>query len=67
MIKLVKLFFQQNGNTKFVDISPETHERLRLHSWKVRVSLQQVVNAVHEKFGDVSEELIVRYLDEFSQ
>lgn len=64
---MIQLFFQQGGETKFIDISPETHQRLRLHSWKIGASLQQVANAVHEKFGDVSEELIVRYLDELNQ
>lgn len=64
---MAKLFLQHNGNTKFVDISPETHERLRLHSWKIKASLQQVANAVREKFGDVSEKLIVHYLDELNQ
>lgn len=63
---MVQLFFQQNGETKFVEISPKTHERLRLHSWKIEASLQQVANAVREKFGDVSEELIIRYLDELN-
>ncbi len=60
---MIQLFFQQNEKTKFVEISPETHERLRLYSWKVRTSLQQVVNLVHKRFGEVSEELILRYLD----
>ena len=64
---MVKLFFQRNGETKFIEISPETHERLRLYSWKISVALQQVVNLVHERFGEVSEELILRYLDKLGQ
>lgn len=64
---MVKLFFQRNGETKFVKISPETHERLRLYSWKISASLQQVADLVYERFGDVSEELILRYLDRLNQ
>ena len=64
---MVQLFFQRDGETKFVKISPETHERLRLYSWKVNASLQQVANLVHERFGEVSEELILRYLDRLDQ
>lgn len=64
---MIRLFFQQNGKTKFVEISPETHERLRLYSWNVSISLQQIVNLIHKRFGDVSEESILRYLDRVGQ
>lgn len=63
---MIKFFFQQYGETKFIGISPETYERLRLHSWKIRTSLQQVANSVHKRFGNISEELIVLYLDELN-
>lgn len=59
---MIELFFQQDGETRSVEISPETHERLKLYLWKINASLQQVVNLVYERFGDVSEELILRYL-----
>lgn len=64
---MVKLFFQRDSEIKFVEISPETHERLRRYSWRISASLEQVMNLVHERFGEVSEELILRYLDRLDQ
>lgn len=60
---MVKLFFRKEGKTKFVEISPETHERLRLYSYKLSLSLEQMMEMILDRFGDVSEELIVRYLN----
>lgn len=60
---MIQLFFQQNGETKFVEISPATDERLRSYRWNNRVTVQQVTDQVRNQYGAVSEELIVRYLD----
>lgn len=60
---MVKLFFQQGGETKVVEISPETHERLRKYSWGIGVSLQQAIKLIHEQFSAISEEIILSYLN----
>lgn len=62
---MAKLFFQWNGEMKLVKISPETHERLRIYSWKIGISLEQAADLIHERFGEISEELILQYLNRF--
>lgn len=60
---MIKLYFQKQGKTKFVEISPETHEQLRLHSYKLGLSLQQVTEMIYDQYGDMSEKLITQYLN----
>ena len=64
---MAQLFFREQGETKFIEISPDTHERLRLYCWEINLSLQQATNLIYERFGDISEELIIRYLDTLNQ
>lgn len=59
----VTLFFQQNGKTKSIEISPATHEQFRLYCWNINTSLQGGVNLVYQYFGDISEKLIISYLN----
>lgn len=64
MVQTVKVFYRHSGETRSFDISEKTFERLRLCSFSKLLSIHQVVNEIREKFGDVSEELIIRYLDD---
>ncbi|OGY64383.1 MAG: hypothetical protein A3I89_03075 [Candidatus Harrisonbacteria bacterium RIFCSPLOWO2_02_FULL_41_11] len=59
---MIKLFFQQR-KTKFIEISPETDKRLKLYYYKRGLSAQRMAEMIQNEFGDVSEELIVRYLN----
>lgn len=65
--EMVKLFFRRSGKTEFVEISPETHERFRLYSYKCGLSLGQVTEMIYGQFGDVSEEILVRFFKLISE
>jgi len=60
---MIQLFFRQNNELKFIEISPETHERLRLYSLKLALPLQQVTEMILNRFGEISEEIILRNFD----
>jgi len=60
---MIQLFFRQNNETKFIEISPETHERLRLYSLKLALPLQRVTEMILDRFGKISEEIIIRNFD----
>lgn len=61
---MVKLSIIRGNITKYFDITPETHRRLRLYLWHTNASLSHFADLVYEKFNDISEEIILRYLDE---
>lgn len=60
---MIQIFFVQNGETKFMDISPEAHEKLRIYSFMTGLPIQEVAKAIVEKFGDISEESVVNYIN----
>ena len=57
---MIKLFFRQNNETRFVEISQETYERLKLYSLKLALPIQRVAQMIYDRFGGISEEIIVR-------
>ena len=59
----IRLFFRLNGETKFVEVSPLTDELIRRRLEKKNRGIQELANAVYYAYGDVTEELILRYLD----
>ena len=60
---MIELFFWRGGKVKSIKISPVTHERILLYSRKLGLSLQQAIKMIQGQFGDVSDELIARYLN----
>ena len=60
---MVTVFFRQNGQTKSLEISPLTHERLRDYCTQKKIKFVDAVHEIRGKNGDLSEELIVLYLD----
>ncbi len=60
---MVRLFFLQDGKVKNLEISIETSDRLISYRLKNQVSVQQFADKVHNLYGHVTEELIIRYLD----
>jgi len=60
---MIQLFFQENNETKFIEISPETHERLRLYSLKLALPIERVAQMIYDRFGKISEEIILRNFD----
>ncbi len=60
---MIRIFFRQDGETTFVEISATTNERLRSHYQSNQVTVQQVAEQVRKQYGAVSEELIIQYLD----
>ena len=57
---MIKLFFRQNNEEKFIEISPETYERLRLYSIKLALPIGKVTQMIYDRFGKISEEIILR-------
>jgi len=60
---MIWIFFQQDGQARFCEISPATDEQLRSYRFKNGTTIQQVVDQVRNQFGSVSEDLIVQYLN----
>lgn len=56
---MIKLFFRQNNETKFIEISPETYEQLRLYSNKLALPIERVAQMIYDRFGEISEEIIL--------
>lgn len=55
------LFFRQNGKFRFVAISPEIDEQIRVFTKKANISRQEMAVLIYEQFGIVSETSIIRY------
>ena len=60
---MIKLFFRQNDEMGFIDISPKTYKRLKLYLAKNKKSLQQTLDLIHKRYDNISEKIINHYLD----
>lgn len=60
---MIQLFFIQDGKPKFLEISSETYERLLLYRHKRQVTIGHIVDRIFAQYGNITEELIIQYLD----
>lgn len=60
---MIRFFFLQDGQTKFVEISHATDERLKSHRQKNKVTVQQIAEQIRGQYGVVSENFIIQYLN----
>lgn len=61
---MTRLFFRNDDEVEFITISPETANAITLHRQQHKVTTQQVIERVRAAYRSVSEETILKYLND---
>lgn len=61
---MITLCLQRKRKTIFAAISPEMHKQVREFTAIKDISTQELLNLVYNRFGNISQESIAKYLQE---